>query len=237
MRTKNSAAFTLVEMLVVISIIAVIAALAFPAISGAVVKSQMTQAVSNGRQIYLATFSMANDGATTGDARYGWPGDLAVSTDSTIVIKSVSDFVQRLVDNDYLKAGDLKVFSTAGVTPWTGSYTAPADATSKGTLTPAFDGTKNSAFKIYQVTDRSGGDTIFLATKNFTFSSNATTALNSAASPFGDKGFVIIHKGGDGAAFKKQQATSKTLLGRMPDDKGTSSTPADETATSILTQQ
>jgi type II secretory pathway pseudopilin PulG len=48
-------------MLVVISIIAVIAALAFPVISGAVTRSQMTQAVSNGRQIYLATFSMVND--------------------------------------------------------------------------------------------------------------------------------------------------------------------------------
>ena len=82
MTTKNSAAFTLVEMLVVISIIAVIAALAFPAISGAVVKSQMTQAVSNGRQIYLATFSMANDGATTGDSRYQWPGDLKASSDA-----------------------------------------------------------------------------------------------------------------------------------------------------------
>ena len=64
-----------------------------------------------------------------------------------------------------------------------------------------------------------------------------TTALSAAAQPFGDKGFVVIHKGGDGAAFKKQQATSKTLLGRMPDDTGASSTPQDETANSILTQQ
>ncbi len=173
MTTKNSAAFTLVEMLVVISIIAVIAALAFPAISGAVVKSQMTQAVSNGRQIYLATFSMANDGATTGDSRYQWPGDLKASSDATAKITTVADFVQRLVDNDYLKSGDLKVFATSGITPWIGTYTAPADATSKGSLSPAFDGTKNSAFKIYAVSDKNGGDTIFLATKNFTFSSNA----------------------------------------------------------------
>src|ERR1700745_2623473 len=99
--SKNSnRGFTLVEMLVVISIIAVIAALAFPALSGAITRSQMTQAVSNARQIYLATFQMVNDGSTTGDARYGWPGDLAAPSASPAPITTVSKFVQRLVDHD-----------------------------------------------------------------------------------------------------------------------------------------
>lgn len=235
MSKKTISAFTLVEMLVVISIIAVIAALAFPAISGALVRSQMTQAVSNARQVYLATFSMVNDGSTTGDARYGWPGDLAVSTDSAVVITTVPDFVQRLVDHDYLKSGDLKVFATSGITPWNGKYTAPADATSKGSFSPVFDGTKNCAFKIYKVTDKDAGNAIFIATKNFTYSGTPTTAVSATTSPFGDKGFVIFHKGGDGAAFKKQQATNKSLLGTMPGQSDTGTTP-DESATDILTQ-
>ena len=107
---NNRAAFTLIEMLVVIAIIATIAAFALPAITGALTRGQLTQAVSNARQVHLATFAMATDGTQTGDAKYGWPGDLAASTEPTVQITTVSQFVQRLVDNDYLKPGDLKVF-------------------------------------------------------------------------------------------------------------------------------
>ena len=114
---KTHAAFTLVEMLVVIAIIATIAAFALPAITGALTRGQLAQAVNNERQIYLATFSMTTDGTQTGDAKYAWPGDLSTSTDPTVQISTVSDFVQRLVENDYLNSGDLKVFAAPGVTP------------------------------------------------------------------------------------------------------------------------
>ena len=73
MNKKTSAAFTLIEMLVVIAIIATIAAFALPAITGAMTRGQLTQAVSNARQIHLSAFAMATDGTQTGDAKYGWP--------------------------------------------------------------------------------------------------------------------------------------------------------------------
>ena len=239
--TRKSAAFTLVEMLVVIAIIATIAAFALPAITGALTRGQLAQAVNNARQIYISTFAMATDGTQTGDAKYGWPGDLSLSQDPTVQIATVSDFVTRLVDNDYLKSGDLKVFAAPGITPWNGTYQKPADANSKGQFAPAFNGSTNCAFKIYKVTDRDAGTAIFLATKNFTFTSNSNSAINSTTNPFGDKGFVIFHKGGDGTFYKKQQATSKSLLGYAPDpnnqtDPG-SGTPQDETQNSYLTQQ
>jgi len=237
MTKKSLAAFTLVEMLVVIAIIATIAAFALPAITGALTKAQLTQSVSNARQIYLATFQMATDGTQTGDAKYGWPGDLAASTDATVGITSVSDFVTRLVDNDYLKAGDLKVFAAPGITPWNGIYTKPVDANSKGSFAPRFDGTTNCAFKIYKVTDKDPSNAIFLATKNFTYSGNTNTAINNTAAPFGDKGFVIFHKGGDGAVYKRQQATSKQLLGIPPGTADSQGTPPDETTDSYLLQK
>src|SRR4051812_48085387 len=114
MTKKSLAAFTLVEMLVVIAIIATIAAFALPAITGALTRGQLAQAVNNERQIYLSTFAMTTDGTQTGDAKYGWPGDLGTSTDPNVKIDSVTDFILRLVDNDYLKSGDLKVFSAPG---------------------------------------------------------------------------------------------------------------------------
>ena len=236
MTKKSLAAFTLVEMLVVIAIIATIAAFALPAITGALTRGQLAQAVSNARQVHLATFAMTTDGTQTGDAKYAWPGDLAASADATVKITSVADFVTRLVDNDYLKAGDLKVFAAPGITPWVGTYTKPADATSSGSFSPQFTGTTNCAFKIYKVTDKDPGNTIFLATKNFTYTSNASTAVSSTATPFGDKGFVIFHKGGDGTFYKKQQATNKSLLGNPPGG-GDIATPPDETTDSYLSQQ
>src|ERR1700757_4846623 len=73
---KFWSAFTLIELLVVIAIIAILAALAVPALTSALKKAQMTGTMNNGRQLYLAAFSMANDGAATGDASLAWPGDL-----------------------------------------------------------------------------------------------------------------------------------------------------------------
>ena len=73
---KPTSAFTLIELLVVIAIIAILAALAVPALTSALKKAQMTGTMNNGRQLYLAAFSMANDGAATGDASSAWPGDL-----------------------------------------------------------------------------------------------------------------------------------------------------------------
>jgi len=242
MTKKSLAAFTLVEMLVVIAIIATIASFALPAITGALTRSQLAQAVNNERQIYLSTFAMTTDGTQTGDAKYGWPGDLAANTtDATVTITTVADFVGRLVDNDYLKPGDLKVFAAPGITPWNGIYTKPADATSKGTFSPLFNGDTNCAFKIYKVTDKDAGNAIFLATKNFSFTNNSAQAIDTTKSPFGDKGFVIFHKGGDGTFYKRQQATSLTLLGYAPDPNSTadpgSGTPQNETTSSFLTQK
>jgi prepilin-type N-terminal cleavage/methylation domain-containing protein len=234
MRKKNHAAFTLIEMLVVIAIIATIAAFALPAITGALVRGQLTQAVSNARQIHLSTFSMATDGTQTGDAKYGWPGDLAASNDASVQITTVKDFVLRLVDNDYLKPGDLKIFAASGVTPWNGNYVPPTGTGTVGAFTPEFNSETNCAFKIYRAKENDGANTIFIATKNFTYSATPATAIDSSKTPFGDKGFVVFHKGGDGTYYKRQQATAKPLLGLLP---GHNDTNADESSVDILQQQ
>ena len=209
---RTQKGFTLIELLVVISIIAVLAGAVMPAIAGALVRGQLIAAMSNCRQIHLATSMMANDGSTNSDTNLGWPGDLATATAPATPITSLADFVERLVKYDYLKAADLKIFAAPGIN----SYTGTADATT-GALTPSFANT-NSAFKVYLVNDSDPSNTLFLASKNYTYNT-AFTAASSSVKPFGDKGFVVFRKGGDASVLKKQQANGTTvvqIVGNVP---------------------
>jgi prepilin-type N-terminal cleavage/methylation domain-containing protein len=72
--TTRFAAFTLIELLVVISIIAILASLALPAVTGALVKGQIAQTVSNYRQLFVLTQSASLDNQTAGGTG-AFPGD------------------------------------------------------------------------------------------------------------------------------------------------------------------
>lgn len=80
MRTKSHRAFTIIEMLVVIAIIAVLIGLLLPALSSAREKASVTQDMNNLRQIGLATqmYLNDNDGAFFKPTANGpaWPGIL-----------------------------------------------------------------------------------------------------------------------------------------------------------------
>ena len=184
---RLSKGFTLIELLVVISIIAVLASLAVPAVTGALVKGQIIQAVSNCRQIHLAAMSMATDAATNSDSTMGWPGD---TKDGTTAIYSDGDAyvtgATGLIGAGYLKGEDLKIFAAPGIPAAVGT------GTSGGTWKYA----TNSAFSIYKAQSSDPSTEVFLTTKNV----DATAALpviDVTKTPFKDKGYVICRFGGD----------------------------------------
>ena len=75
---RSPRGFTLIELLVVIVIIAILAALLFPALSGALENSRRTNCLSNGRQLQagIVAYSTENDGnlpySNQGTAADGW---------------------------------------------------------------------------------------------------------------------------------------------------------------------
>ncbi len=186
---KSSTAFTLIELLVVISIIGILAALALPAITGALVRGQMTQTLSNMKQLHLATQQMALDGLTTGDANLAWPGDMTTPSFAT--------WAKALVDGSYLTINDFAKLNSAA-----GKVAAPGNIPTVA----------QSALIAYQVKESSEGSTVFLSTGNYTYT-GAGSKLDATLKPYGNKGFVIFHKAGDGAVFLPQQATNTALIG------------------------
>jgi len=191
MKRKTSSAFTLIELLVVIAIIAVLASFAVPAITSALTKGQLVGTVNNARQYYLAGYQMALDGNTNADVNYQWPGDY-----TTPAITTLSAYSSKLVTNQYLKTGDLaKLLSGPGAIVGATSTTDAA-----GVVTVTLTGTPG--LKVYELKDGDSANTIFAVSANYTYN----TALTTTTSPFGDKGFVVIRKGGDCLSLRKNNA-------------------------------
>ncbi|HEX8078315.1 MAG TPA: type II secretion system protein [Chthoniobacterales bacterium] len=226
MKKKSAGAFTLIEMLVVISIIVVLAAFAGPALFSALAKGQMTASLNNAHQLYLAGQQMALDGATNSDATRAWPGELSETAgapgSSPAPITTLQQYATKLVQGDYLKAGDIqKILSAPGAT-----CTATAD-TSSGAVTLA----GKSGLKVYKIKETDSTNTVFAVTSNYTYG----TALDANAAPYGDKGFVVHRKGGDSSVLKKNNATVvsgqesnfQSVVGKKPGDADGSVTPGD----------
>lgn len=179
--TSPRAGFTLIELLVVISIIAILASLAVPAVTGALSRGQLTGSLNSARQLQLATQTMALDSFTTGEGP-GWPGDNGDGWGA---------YCQNLVDGKYLTESDLrKIASAPGVN-----------------IAPTEFPPSKSGLQVYAVKENDPGDSIFVSTYNW----SGFADIPQDAVPYGDKGFVIFRKAGDGGVYQARQATSQSL--------------------------
>jgi type II secretory pathway pseudopilin PulG len=174
----------------VIAIIAILAALAVPALTSALSKAQQTGTMNNGRQLYLAQFQMSNDGSATGDASSAWPGDL------TVVPPDLITYLNLLTTKGYLKGGDaIKLMNAPSA-----SFTATV--TSAGGIDTLSAPAGTAGLKVWMNQDVDPATTVFCTSRNYTYD----TALNATDVPYGTKGFITIKKGGDAAVYRVGQA-------------------------------
>ena len=191
---KRITAFTLIELLVVISIIAILASLALPAITGALARGQMTQTMSNMKQLHLVAQQIALDGSTTGDTNFAWPGDLPEANRTWAAWAGI-------VTNGYMTSADLAKMCSAP------SVTANSN-TIVGNSSP---GTTRAVLG-YQVSDTNESTVILFSSSNFTNAATPTAPI-ATGKPYGTKGFVVFRKGGDGAVLQNNQATNTNVVG------------------------
>lgn len=192
---KRSSGFTLIELLVVISIIAILASLAIPAVTGALARGQMAQTLSNMKQLHLATFNMDLDNQQAGQAS-GWPGS------SNSAMTTALTWAAALTNGNYLKASELQKMLSAQTLQVTNVTT-----------------TNGWALTVYGVGNTDDNGVVFLSTANITFASaatNASAAPTSASKPYGDKGFVIFRRGGDGQILQARFWTNGLSTTNQP---------------------
>ncbi|CAN5769855.1 hypothetical protein BH09VER1_BH09VER1_45910 [soil metagenome] len=181
---------TLPEILVAIVITGIFLWLARPTIIvGPLPKGTQTQMLSNMKQLHLATQQMDLDANTTGDTNIGWPGDLGGSFER---------WATNLVGGNYLSTNDLCKLLSVPRHP---------------TPPPVMPLTNNNAVLVYAVTSSSSSNTVFLSSANFINSPTGGQPPRASSAPFGQKGFVVFNRGGDGAILPQRHAGNTNIIG------------------------
>lgn len=185
---RKTTGFTWIELLVSLAIVAVLVALAWPAVvATSCGSSAPIFALSNMRQLCLATQQMAQDGTTTGETNLGWPGDAG---------GTFSNWARQLVPS-YLSTNDFcKLLSVPGRMVPSGSF--PMGNT--------------NGIVVYAASDRSPTNVVFLSTANIS-SGPGGPKFDTASDLLKGKSFVVFHRGGDGAILLPRQITNTAVVG------------------------
>lgn len=190
---QKKTAFTLIEMLVVIAMIGLLAAILVPAVTGALDKAARKQALSNGTSIYKSVF-----GAYTEEvANLGLSGEPAFATSNpTWVHTTSSEYFTALCDNDIMSV-DWSFFRAGKI---------PAQQGRSGDKANPALLTANNAWAVVEDADPEQTGALFMFTRNVadgTLGTGAGSAFTPSGEPFGTRAVIGISMGGGAVEMSK----------------------------------
>jgi type II secretory pathway pseudopilin PulG len=182
----------LIELLVVVAIIGILAAMLFPALQGALTKAKATQVSNNGRQIYTLVSKESLDREALGRGAV-WPTQDQYQTST--------EFFKEAVSN-WMKGVDFAFFGGAGLPE-------PDDPTKPS----SFEAKHNAWCMTEDLSESSFSSTPFMFTRNFNLAKDSTlstvSGLNRGTKPFGDKLGVVVTFGGSARILRSQEASNR----------------------------
>lgn len=204
MQTQRNprSAFTLIEMLVVIAIIALLAAILVPTVTQALESANRTRVLSNGRGIHQQIFQAMTEGIVFGTESF-WP-DRNNANHGTTSTQFFTYLMRRPVDNPPgpgVLQQDFGTFAATGVNPAQNlANFAQANNAWAAVSGLSQESPSNSPLLITrnlneaQLIDHNGN-------QNLGFANVGSTGSGNFDRPYDDRAVVVIFNGGGGAGM------------------------------------
>lgn len=190
-RSKRKKAFTLIELLVVIAIIALLAAILAPAVTKALLRGQVTQTISNGRNLFVLLFSKQLDnplGLQTQSGSASWPTTEDSWSDSSAYFATLVTNASFNLSYNFFVAPGIQVAEDEN---------------------DFITNLRNAWCISLDVDDRFKASTPVLFTQNIRLTGreiNQFDALDPQAKPYGNKAAVIVGYGGNAYSIDQETA-------------------------------